>query len=398
MLIPAHEGVLRRIIMRRNVRAVLAAFLAVLTVLSVTTIGAYAALEGFSVKITAPKDYVPVGYYLQLSAEISVPEGSDLTADDFDIKWSTLDSNATITSGGLVFGITAGKTTVRVDVTEPESGETFSKEMVLNVTNAVDAVNSYLNKNTVLGYRYNTKESFYFYDQDNTWQSKMGFMNAFDFVSPYTSLVYDYVRVNYNYDGEAKMVQLWKGQYGLMFYGSEIGYYRMDRELGEDEEVGPFTYYKCATQDKIPMQTTLYWDKHENGNYEYEFTVPYDNYWWCTGFRAGHLWNTEPCDELRMEGFIDFHDETEANAFCTGLDDCGFKRCENASTLELDSYAQDGNRVSFMWQNISEAQNTKVVKTTLNVLMASGGFAMLFMPLGFLFMSFISMLGIMILL
>ena len=80
-----------------------------------------------------------------------------------------------------------------------------------------------------------------------------------------------------------------------------------------------------------------------------------------------------------------------AGGLAKGLEECGFKRAESSSTLELDSYSQDGARISFCWQNISEAQNTVVVKSTLNALITTGSIAMVFMPLGFFFMTFLTM-------
>ena len=376
---------------RKTASAVLAALMAFLIAFSVATAGAAAALEGYSVKLDAPRRYVHVGTNLQLTAEITVPEGSELKPEDFTIEWSSDNEHCSVDKKGLVHGVTPGNSIITATVTEPESGETFKGTIKIACSTAVDAANDYLRNNTVMGYRFNGSEKFYYYDQDVAWQKTTGFMNAFDYVSPYLTINYDYVRVNYNYGGKARMVQLWKGQYGIAFYGSEIGYYYRDGELKEGEEVNAFTPYKCADNDRLKMQTTLYWDKDRNGDYQYQFTVPYDDYWWCTGFRGGHLYNTEPCDELRLEGFVDFHDEEEANAVAKGLEECGFKKAESSSALELDTYAQEGNRISICWQNISEAQNTVVVKSTINALIATGSIAAVFMPLGFFFMTFITM-------
>ena len=376
---------------RKTASAVLAAVMAFLMMFSVATAGVFAALQGYSVKLDAPRRYVHVGTYLQVTAEIIVPEDCELKPEDFKIVWSSDSEHCSVNQNGLVYGNTPGYSNIIATVTDPASGETFSGSIKISCSTAVDAVNDYLRNNTVMGYRFNGSEKFYYYDQDVAWQKTTGFMNAFDYVSPYLTINYDYVRINYNYGGKARMVQLWKGQYGIAFYGSEIGYYYRDGELKEGEEVSAFTPYKCADNDRLKMQTTLYWDKDRNGDYQYQFTVTYDDYWWCTGFRGGHLYNTEPCDELRMEGFVDFHDEEEASAVAKGLEECGFTRKDSSSALELDTYAQDGARISFCWQNISEAQNTVVVKATINALITTGSIAMIFMPLGFFFMTFITM-------
>lgn len=378
--------------MKKPVSAVLAVLVALLTVLSVMSVGVAAVLDpGYSVRIVSPRGWVPVGAFMQLTAEISVPEGCTQNLDDFVIVWSA-DEHAEMIKDGMVYGVSAGLSNITVTVTEPESGETFSATTQIDITTFMDAVNDALSKNNILGFRFNGQEKFYLYDQETAWQKYIGFMNAFDYVAPYTTLNYDYVRVHYNYAGKAHMIQLWKGQYGIMFYGSEIGKYYMDHELKEGEEINALTRFNCATEDEemLNMQSTLYWDAKNDGNYEYQFTIPYGKYWWCTGFRIGHLWHSEPADELRMESFIDFHDEEEATAFSDAIEKCGFKRGASADTLELDSFAQSGNRVSIKWQNISEAQNTVVVKTTLNALIATGSFAAVIALLAFVLISLFS--------
>ena len=60
---------------RKTVSAVIATAMVLLMMLSVITVGAAAALQGYSIKLDAPRRYVHVGTYLQLTSEITVPEG-----------------------------------------------------------------------------------------------------------------------------------------------------------------------------------------------------------------------------------------------------------------------------------------------------------------------------------
>ena len=325
---------------RTKLRAAAALFLALLTVLFTVNVSAAGALDGFTVEIITEKSELPISTTQQLTAKITVPEGSDIKEEDLAVEWSCDSYRGDVSENGFYTAIAPGNAKVIVTVTEPVSGDSVSASAVIRNTTVIDNTNNYLSDHTVMGFRYNKDNGYYYYDQDDTWQKSIGFLNAFDMISPYLTLVYDYVRVGYNYGGKARMLQLWKGQYGVAFYGSEVGYYYRDEEMAEDEQIDTFTYYKCASEDKLGMQTTLYWNKNRDGNYRYQFTVPYDRYWWCTGFKAGHLWNTDPCNELRLEGFIDFHDEEEAAAVAEGLIACGFTQVQNKKELEnrINSY------------------------------------------------------------
>ena len=373
---------------KTKLTAVTAVFLTLLTLFLSVNVSAAGEIGGATVKIIAERTEIPIGDFQQLKAEITVPEGSDIDPDRLVTEWSCESYRCNVDETGLYYAVAPGNVEVKATVTDPESGEKITASVKIRNTTILDDTNDYLVDHTVMGYRYNKENGYYYYDQDNTWQKKMGFMNAFDDISTYLTLVYDYVRVNYNYGGKARMLQFWKGQYGVVFYGSEIGYYYRDEEMGEDEKIDSYTHFECASEDKLGMQTSLYWDKNNDGKYKLQFTVPYDQYWWCTGFKAGHLWNTDPCDELRLEGFIDLHDEEEAAAVAQGLVDCGFTQAAANSKLEPDSFFLEGNRITFSWRDISEAQNTEVQKSTVNALILSGGFALLFMPVAFFIMTF----------
>ena len=155
------------------------------------------------------------------------------------------------------------------------------------------------------------------------------------------------------------MIQLWKGQYGYVFYGSEIGIYSKDPS---DKEPGMLTFYGKAEEEYWPtMEMTLY---HQNiqGEWEREFTRDYDKYWWCTGFKPGHLRDVEPADELRMVAKITFKDAKMAKQFALGLKDCGLTRAKNVNSLENDNYYRVKDTVHVRWQDISEAENTMPIK------------------------------------
>ena len=109
------------------------------------------------------------------------------------------------------------------------------------------------------------------------------------------------------------------------------------------------------------MEMSLY---HQNiqGEYVREFTREYDKYWWCTGFKNGHLRVQEPADELRLEGRITFKDEEMTQIVVDGLKECGFGQSESKDELGLDELYVEGTDVYFRWQNINEAESTMAIK------------------------------------
>ena len=181
-------------------------------------------------------------------------------------------------------------------------------------------------------------------------------------------LEYDYVRVYFTYDNKDWMIQMWKGQYGLLFFGSEMGIYRKD---SSDKAPGLFTFYGCPNEDEwIKMEMTLYHDETGNGNYVRQLTRDYGDYWWCTGFKPGHLRREEPAKELRMTGRLTLKNQEMTDLFIEGLKKCGFKQTENAEKIGLDQFHVDGTDIRLCWQNISDAENTMPIKITAGAMIA----------------------------
>jgi hypothetical protein len=160
------------------------------------------------------------------------------------------------------------------------------------------------------------------------------------------------------------MLQMWKGQYGMVFYGGEIGIYNRPHV---DDGMSEWTFFNCpAEEDWLNMEMTL-WHEQLDGTWVREFTREYDKYWWCTGFKNGHLRQEEPADELRLEGRITFIDEEMTKLVADGLKECGFIESNTKDGIALDGFYVDGNDIHFSWQNISEAESTMWVKVSTGV-------------------------------
>lgn len=256
--------------------------------------------------------------------------------------------------------------------------------------NGKDPVHDFLSTNAVLSYMYSYKDDYYYVNSPAAWQRNFGYTRVYDLVAPYLLMEYDYTRVHFNYEDKDWMIQIWKGQYGLAFYGAEVGIYTKEHSDAEDSYL---TKYNCASdEDSLMMQTELYHDRKGNGEYVREFTTPYEKTWWSTGFKMGHLMIQEPAVELRMQGVITMKDEEMAQLFAQGLEDCGFKwlnkpeetdlpeeteapsteetpAAEELPELENDSFYVDGLDVHYRWQNNSEAENTMPIKVATGTLL-----------------------------
>ncbi len=197
-----------------------------------------------------------------------------------------------------------------------------------------------------------------FYTESDPWQRNFGYNALYDSAAPYTWMYFDTFRVKFNYgknpDGSDKewMVQPWKGQYGMIAYGGEIGIYSKSAD-----RLTP--HYDCANDDDlVGMEMTIYKDK------EVAFTRPYDKHWWITGFKLGALTDytnmSKPHAQLIMRGTIDFQNTAMAELFAKGLADKGFSKVgflDTTNFKKIDTYTITKNRVDFLWRDCMEKIN-----------------------------------------
>ncbi len=352
----------------------LSILLVVLSLVGMSPLNAFAANTGseetgHALVITSDSLSVKIRKTTQLHA--SVTNVDTMPA----ITWGSLNPDiATVDENGVVKGVAVGKAVITASVTV--DGETLNGEFAINVVEQGNFIQDFLTKRQVLSYQYSYVDDYYYTNDKEAWQYNFGFGKIYDFVSPYILLEYDYVRIFFTYEDKDWMLQMWKGQYGMIFYGGEIGVY--NRTHSEDG-VGEWAMYNCAPEeDWLPMEMTLY-HQDINGNYIREFTREYDKYWWCTGFKNGHLRQEEPADELRLEARITFKDEEMRDLVAAGLADCGFVEVEAKSQVGLDQFCKDGNDIYFIWQNISDAESTMAIKVSVGLI--SSIIALPIMPL-----------------
>lgn len=354
-------------------------------VTSLDTIGNAMARKAYEVVISGEGFNLSKRQTMQLEAEVTG------VSQQPAITWSSSDTSvATVDKNGKVKAKAVGKTLITA--TAEVAGQKIEGYYSINVTTGNMLIKNFLVNHQLASYQYSYVDDYFYTNDKKCWQDTFGYARIYDLAAPYIVLEYDYTRVFFEYENRDFMIQLWKGQYGYVFYGAEIGVYT--RRL-TDKEPGMLTFYGKAEEEYWPeMEMTIY---HQNllGGWDREFTRERDNYWWCTGFKLGHLRNVEPADELRMVAEIEFKDTVLAKKFGMGLRDCGFAKVKNVADLDNDTYCRKGSTVYLRWQNISEAENTMPLKLSAAALF---GFNFLAIILAGLFMMGFGGLALLILL
>jgi len=262
------------------------------------------------------------GNNINYGESIRVPVTSVVT----HTKPSTTDNSSTTNNTN---DTTVNSTTGAATPTAPNSTSTTKKDTGM------------------FGYQIDETKSHFFTSKD-AWQRNFGFCKIYDDASPLIAFYYDTERILFQYGEYDWMVQLWKGQYGFIFIGSEIGVYHKEKD--RDIE-----FYDCA-EDKncLKMKMKLYRDEDT-----LLFDRPEGYYWWTTGFVPGKLDRFADRSELKVVAKITFFDKEMTNAFLEGFKKAGF--VEESEWVEPDveknkSYARQkfytvsGNTVNFTWQ------------------------------------------------
>lgn len=208
----------------------------------------------------------------------------------------------------------------------------------------------------LLGFSYDARENV-FYASSNAWQRTFGYTYIYDIAAPVIICWFDTTRIFFEYDEKEWMVQLWKGQYGWVLIGAEIGLYY--RDFGDNtliDENG-VNYFKCADDDLlIKMSMTLY-----RGN-KTLFSRGQQYSWWLTGFVPGALNNfgSTPADtqELTLDSTLTFTDADMMEAFIEGLENVD--KVEHNATFSARNFEFEKgvnyyvnrakNSVTFTWQ------------------------------------------------
>ena len=210
--------------------------------------------------------------------------------------------------------------------------------------------------NAVVSYLWDPNGNFY-YTEDNPWQRNFGFNVLYDWGAPLTIMFYDTLRAKFDYDNLQWMIQFWKGQYGYLFVGCEIGVYT--RDVGASG-----THYNCADDNHlINMEMTLYQNFNDGKGYIKLFTRSYYPHWWSTGFVDGHLtdykFNDRSC--LYVYARLTMYDSDMVTAFTTALAGCGLVQVTSKSQLSPtsgDGYCVSDKDVYVGWRTTDQGASS----------------------------------------
>ena len=191
----------------------------------------------------------------------------------------------------------------------------------------------------LVGYLLDAKEGV-FYTAEDPWQRQFGFNKLYDVASQFVWIQYDTTRFYFTYQGDDWMLQPWKGQYGAVLYGAELGVYKKYTE--RDAE-----HYDCAQDGDLLLMSMdferFYWNEDgETGEWKHEFSRPYGSYWWCTGFKLGYIRLDTPLKivsinenaksqtfpEIRANYRVTVKDFEMVHGFVQALKDAGYKQVD----------------------------------------------------------------------
>lgn len=179
------------------------------------------------------------------------------------------------------------------------------------------------------------------------WPFRYAFLpsSVFDVGRPLVDIVYATLRVKFQYAGQAWMVQLWKGRYGLTLLGGEIAVLKKSIEQQAEH------YWPAEESEELPISMDFYQHNFLTDHTEKLFTRSAKSAWWFNGFVPGVFYEFNRKSEIIMVGTITFPDQEMLCAFEKSLKEIGFK----AGTPGRDApetYSIHGDRLTFSWQHI----------------------------------------------
>ena len=206
-------------------------------------------------------------------------------------------------------------------------------------------------KTGILGYLYDPSEKC-FYTADDTWQRNFGYSEIYDNAASLVIIIIETCRLKFEYADRDWMIQLWKGQYGWVLYGAEIGIYNKEKSR-------PVEHYTCANNEDMLQMSMVLWEKTTSatgGTYwKRVFGRPYERQWWHTGFVIGNMIGRYD-NNLKMEARITMRDFEMLEGFKGALLSEGFIDVSNASWTDAlnmknnpNCFRVSGLDVYFYW-------------------------------------------------
>ncbi|MDR3314118.1 MAG: DUF4474 domain-containing protein [Oscillospiraceae bacterium] len=229
---------------------------------------------------------------------------------------------------------------------------------------------------------YKMDQNGIFYVDHQPWQKQFGFNQIYDLASPLIQLVYATVRVKFRYGyvyalypkGDAKqgqviydasgnptyekdaqgnpipkdwMVQLWKGRYGLVMLGGEMGVYTKPSTQTSEH------YYSAVAEEELIMAMDVYQHDFVKGTTKKLFTRGPESAWWLTGFVPGSYLQYNKKSEIILVGNLEFPNAEMLEAFRVPFEAAGFHP-GSPGRDNPETYTTSGTSLKFSWQYIDQ--------------------------------------------
>ena len=237
-----------------------------------------------------------------------------------------------------------------------EAIQSVAKENITIDANGNLTIKNDEGKDTGLfGFKYSTTEKCFITAED-AWQRQYGYNEIYDASAPVLAISYDTMRVYFDYDGLQWMIQYWKGQYGLVLVGAEIGIYN------RPETSSPSSHYNCADDETKLLQSMNVYQCGTADSNEYKLILSRNpSYtWWCTGFVPGTLAfakynvNADYTNRLRVDSKLTLKTPEMAQAFIEGL--------RKVDTIYNNTAGGSTRRISFIEMTSAEEYETRAAK------------------------------------
>ena len=199
---------------------------------------------------------------------------------------------------------------------------------------------------------YKMDENGYFYTEHERWtkdtfEPEMLYGSSPQHREPPVQVAYGTVRVKFQYAGQDRMIQMWKGRYGLMMLGCEIAVLKKPAEQQAEH------YLPAEPSEELAIAADVYQHNFLEGSTKKLFSRSVKSAWWFNGFMPGGFYEFNKKSEIIVVGSITFPDQEMLQAFEASFKKIGFKQ-GTPDSKHPETYAIKDNTLKFSWQYIDQ--------------------------------------------
>jgi hypothetical protein len=189
-----------------------------------------------------------------------------------------------------------------------------------------------------------------FYLEDPLWRDEMQYSGRFASVKYYGDpmhLVTDTVHAKFRYGPKDWIIEMRKGQFGLVMLGGEI----VIATKPVTQTGGP--YYLAELEEAFTLKMEMYQKNFSTNETKRLLTRGPETLDWYNGFVPGNFYEDNKKSEIVMVGHITFPDEEMLLAFEEPFAKAGFGK-GSPDQHSPETYAVNGTTLTFSWQYIDQ--------------------------------------------